>query len=168
MPTFLCRYEIQLTDFNGDTALVSFPDRIPDTNTIANQATQMATLVGALTAATNAKVTRQSFRILFNEAQYLVGTAPPTNAEYSSVTDGAKFNFADGAGERTAATVPAPIEALFGSNSNIIDSTQAQSAAFIAAVESVCHSPNGVLYNLYKGGAKTAHHTRKRVTRLLP
>lgn len=168
MATYLVRYSFSVVDFNGDVAHVSFPDRLSDAETFAMAATNVATLAGVLAAATNGKIIRQSFQVLVNEAQYLVGTAPPTNAEYSSVTDGAKVSFADGAGERMGLTVPAPIEALFGASSNVVDSTQTQAAALIAAVEATCHSPNGVLYNLYTGGAKTGRRYRKRVTRKIP
>jgi hypothetical protein len=168
MASYNLKYKIQVTDINGDVAEVTFPDHLIDTTTMATLAAAMANLVAALAPATNGKVTRQSVSILFNEAQFLVGTAPPTNAEYSSVTDGARFQFADGAGERSAVTVPAPIEALFGGNSNVVDSTQAQAAALITEFETQCHSSSGVLFNLYKGGAKTGRHSRRRVTRLIP
>lgn len=168
MASYNLRYKIQVTDINGDVAEVTFPDHLIDTTTVATLAAAMANLVTALTPATNGKITRQSVAILFNEAQFLVGSSPPANAEYSSVTDGAKFNFADGAGERSAVTIPAPIEALFGASSNVVDSTQAQAAAFIAEFEGQCHSQAGVLFNLYKGGVKTGRHSRRRVTRLIP
>lgn len=168
MASYKLRYTFQVVDFNGDIANVSFPDFLIDTATVAALHTVSANLLGVLAAATNGKITRQGVSILFNEAQYLVGVAPPTNAEYSSVTDGAKFNFADGLSDRTSVTVPAPIEALFGASSNIIDSLQAQAAALIAAVANDCHDPAGGTYNLYKGGAKTGRHTRRRVTRLIP
>lgn len=168
MASYKLKYQFQITDFNGDTANVTFPDFLIDTTTFAAAASVLGTLEGVLAAATNGKVTRQSFTVLVNEAQFLVGTAPPTNAEYSSVTDGAHFAFATGGGLRAAVTVPAPIEAMFGANSNVIDSTQAQAIALIQAFENSCHSPSGPAYNLYKGGVKTGKHTRKRVTRLIP
>jgi hypothetical protein len=168
MASYNLKYKIQVTDFNGDVAEVTFPDHLIDTTTLATLAAAMANLVAALAAATNGKITRQSISVLLNEAQYLVGVAPPTNAEYSSVTDGAKLNFADGAGERSSVTVPAPLEALFGASSNVVDSTQATAAALITEFETQCHSSSGALFNLYKGGAKTGRHSRRRVTRLIP
>lgn len=158
----------QVVDFNGDTALVRFPQFLTDTHTLANVAANVATLEALVAAATNGKVIRQSMSFLVNEAQYIVGTAPPNNAEYSSVTDGAHFSFADGSGNKTAVTIPAPLEAMFGANSNVIDSTQTQAAALIAGVATTTQSPANTAYNLYKGGVKTGRHSRKRVTRLIP
>ena len=168
MTSYNGRYYIQITDINGDVAEVSFPTREPDTTTLAAMQTGLAALATDLAAVTNGKVTRTSFRFLTNEAQYLVGTAPPNNAEYSSVTDGAKLNFADGSGERMSITIPAPLEAIFGASSNVVDSTEADIAALIAQVAASCISPNGVTYNLYKGGVKTGKHSRRRVTKLIP
>lgn len=168
MASYKLRYTFQVVDVNGDVANVSFPDFLIDTATVAALHTVSANLLGVLAASTNGKIIRQGVSILFNEAQYLVGTAPPTNAEYSSVTDGAKLNFADGLGDRISVTIPAPIEALFGTDSNVVDSTEAQVLAFIAAVANDCHDPAGGTYNLYKGGAKVGRHIRRRVTRLIP
>lgn len=168
MATYLVRYNFSVVDFNGDVAHVSFPDRLSDAETFAMAAGNVATFAADLAAATNGKIIRQSFAVLINEAQYLVGTAPPTNAEYSSVTDGAKLSFSDGAGERMAFTIPAPLEAVFGASSNVVDSTHNPPSALITDVETICHSPNGVLYNLYQGGAKTGRRYRRRVTRKIP
>lgn len=168
MARFNMRYLIQVTDILGDVAEVSVPVNNPDTTTVAMLATNAGAVATAVAQATNGKVTRQSVRILFNEAQYLVGTAPPTDAEYSSVTDGARFNFATGAGNRSALTIPAPIEALFGANSNVIDSTQANAAAVIAMFATDSSDETGVQFNLYKGGKKVGHGTRRRATKLIP
>lgn len=160
---------IQITDINGDVATVRIPWNAPDTTTLATLATDMATLEAAVAALTNGKVTRQGVNALFNEAQYLVGTAPPTNAEYSSVTDGAKLQFATGDGQRTSVTIPAVIEAAFGSDSNVVDSTQAAVATFITAFEANAVPPSGSgTYNLYKGGIKVGKRARKRRTALIP
>lgn len=168
MANYNGRFEIQVTDINGDRAMVTFPWHGADTTVVSDIASACAALATVVAAATNGKITKQGFSLFINEAQYLVGTTPPNDAEYSSVTDGARFSFADGAGERTAATIPAPLEALFGANSNVVDSTQTQAAAIIAAVAAQCKSPAGAAYNLYKGGVKTGRHSRKRATRLIP
>lgn len=168
MASYRIRYFIQVTDINGDTALTSIESFSADTATLAQIATDMATLEVALAAATNGKVTRQSVEVLINEAQFLVGTTPPTNAEYSSVTDGARFQFANGQGERASSTIPAPLEALFGPSSNVIDSTQPQSAGWITAFESIARPPSGVSFNLYKGGIKVGRRARRRRTALIP
>lgn len=168
MTNYKGTYDFQVTDFNGDVATVRFPVISSGTATIANLVTNAGTLETALAAATNGKVTRQGFSVLFNEAQYLVGTAPPNNAEYSSVTDGARLQFADGGGERMSVTIPAPLEALFGANSNVVDSTQTDVAAIIAAVASICNSLSGSFFNLYKGGIKVGKRARRRRSPLIP
>lgn len=168
MASYRGRVDLQVVDFNGDTAVVSFPQFLTDTHTIANVATNVAALATVVAAATNGKIIRQSFSFLINVAQYLVGTTPPTNAEYSSVTDGAHFSFGDGAGNRMSCTIPAPLEAMFGASSNVIDPLQTQAAALIAAVAADCQSPANTAYNLYKGGVKVGRHSRKRVTPLIP
>jgi len=162
------RLQFQITDINGDVALCSIPFYVADTTTLADLAADLAIFEPLVAALTNGKVTRQSVSMLVNEAQFLVGTAPPNNAEYSSVTDGARLNFADGSGERMSVTIPAPIEAAFGASSNVVDSTQANVAAFIAAVEANTNTRGGSSFNLYKGGSKVGRGTRRRATRLVP
>jgi hypothetical protein len=168
MARYKLKYTVQVTDINGDVANVDVTSSIGDTVTVAGLATIMAGIVSPIAAATNGKVTRQSVTILFNQAQYLVGTTPPNNAEYSSVTDGARFQFADGAGERTSITIPAPLEAMFGSNSNVIDSTQTQAAGVITMMEANAGDLAGTLFNLYKGGAKVGRGVRRRRSLLVP
>jgi|SRR5579872_5458840 len=161
-------YEIQFTDINGDTALMRVRTALPDTTTFAAAVTGLGALVTDTAALTNAKVTRQSFSVLVNEAQYLVGTSPPNNAEYSSVTDGARLNFADGSGDRMSVTIPAPVEAVFGPNSNVVDSTEADVATFIAQIAATARPAVGGAFNLYKGGIKVGRRARRRVSRLIP
>jgi hypothetical protein len=158
----------QVTDVNGDTAEVSVPTYVPDTNTLANLASSSATFATDIAALTNGKITRRSIGVLLDEAQYIVGTAPPNDAEYSSVTDGARMQFASGSGAKTAVTIPAPVEAVFGTNSNVVDSTVTPVAAFITSMETIPVSPSGGAYTLYKGGVKTGRGSRKRATRLIP
>lgn len=168
MANYNIRLKVQITDINGDVAEATFPMHTSDASTLALVVTSLGTMATSLAALTNGKVTRQSFSVLVNEAQYLVGTTPPTNAEYSSVTDGARLSFADGSGERMAVTIPAPIEALFGTNSNVVDSTVSAVSTFIGDVAANCGSTSGVAFNLYKGGIKVGRHSRKRVTKLIP
>jgi hypothetical protein len=158
----------QIVDFNGDSATMTVKSYAADTTTLAQIATNSTTIGTVLAAATNGKVIRRSAYVLFDVAQYLVGTTPPNNAEYSSVTDGARFNFGNAKGERVALTVPAPLEALFGVNSNVIDPLQTQSAAFIAAIEAATSGPDGVADNLYKGGVKVGRGARVRRSSLIP
>jgi len=168
MASYKVSYEFQVTDINGDVANVVVHAFSADSATLAQIATNVATLDAALAAATNGKVTRQGASVLVNEAQFLVGSTPPTNAEYSSVTDGARFQFANGGGDRASSTIPAPLEAMFGSNSNVIDSTQTQAAAWIAAFESIARGNDGSPLNLYKGGIKVGRRARRRRSALVP
>ena len=168
----MARYKVtavvQVVDVNGDTALVEANFSHADTVTIAQLATDVGNLATAVAQASNGKITRQSVKLLINEAQFIVGTAPPTNASYPSVTDGARFQFADGAGERASLTIPAPIEALFGAGSNVIDSTQTNSAAVIAYATANLTDLAGTALNLYKGGIKVGKRARRRRSALLP
>lgn len=168
MASYKLEYNLVVVDVNGDQAQVRIPTFAADTNTLAALATIMAVWVPDIQALTNGKIIRQGLTVLLNEAQYLVGTAPPTNAEYSSVTDGARLAFANGAGARTALTVPAPLESIFGANTNVVDSTNANVATLIADIAAHTLAPFGGAYNLYKGGVKTGRHSRKRVTHLIP
>jgi hypothetical protein len=168
MANYRGRYEFQVVDINGDTAQVSLPIFVPDTTTVASMVTGMGVLVTDIAALTNGKVTRQGLSLFINEAQYIVGTAPPNNAEYSSVTDGAKLSFADGGGDRMSVTIPAPVEAVFGANSNVVDSTVSAVATFISDVAAHCFASSGGAFNLYKGGVKVGKHSRRRITKLIP
>jgi len=159
----------QVTDINGDTATLRIPVPLPDTTTIANLATELGVFEPLIAALTNGKITRQGFSVLVNEAQFLVGTTPPVDAEYSSVTDGAKLQFASGNGDRASVTIPAPIEAMFGANSNVVDSTQTDTAAFIAQYKtSAGTEPGPTVLNLYKGGIKVGKRARRRRSALIP
>jgi len=161
-------YILQVTDINGDVATVKVPSFHPDTTTLAAVATLLGTFATDIQALTQGKITRQSFGMLVNEAQFLVGTTPPFNLEYSSVTDGAHLSYASGQGERMALTVPAPLESIFGANSNVVDSTNANVATLSADIAAHAASPANHNYNLYKGGVKVGKHSRRRATRLIP
>jgi len=168
MAAYNMEFVYTVVDINGDVAVVRVRRNDGDARTLAQLATTNAALEAGLAAMTNGKVIRQGVNVLFNEAQFLVGTTPPVNAEFSTVTDGAKFSFANGNGERTSTTIPAPIEALFGANSNVIDSTQTQAAAWIALIAADSNAPSGAAYNLYKGGIKVGKRARIRRTSLIP
>ena len=168
MASYPVRFYFQVTDILGDVANVSLPDFLADTTTLADIATALALFEPEIAALTNGKVTRQGIHVLVNEAQYIVGTAPPNNAEYSSVTDGARIQIADGLGERSSFTIPAPIAGVFGTNSNVVDSTQAGVAALLASIAITLKSTSGNFYNLYKGGVKVGRGARRRGTKLIP
>jgi hypothetical protein len=166
--TYNLEYVFEFVDVNGDTANVRIPSNQGDARTIAQLATTAGALGAAITACSNAKGIRTGVNILFTEAQLIVGTAPPTNAEYSSVTDGARLQFANGVGSRAAITIPAPLEADFGSSSNVVDSTNANIAALITAYAADASDKGGVAFNLYKGGIKVGKRARRRRSSLVP
>lgn len=164
MASYNAYYVVQITDVNGDSALVRLESLVSDTTTIAAIATQCAAAATALAAASNGKVTSQSFDIGFVKAQISAGTAPPpTNATYPSVTDGAKLSFINSAGGRRSVTVPAPLLTDFKTGSNTVNPADTNMAALIAYIEGLAAIDGST--NLYDGGVKVAHHARKRATR---
>src|ERR1700682_1937657 len=107
MANYTLEFEIQITDVNGDSALTRIQQVVPDTQTLAVMATTSTNLTAAVAACTNGKVTATGVHAIFSKAQISAGTAPPpASAIYPSVTDGARLNFANSAGERRALTVP--------------------------------------------------------------
>lgn len=165
------RYHVQITDVNGDTAVTSFQSRADDGVGNTDLAAIVATLNTFATdvaAVTNGKITEKSFTVLVDKAQYLVGTSPPADNKYPSVTDGARIQFANAQGERTSLTIPAPIEAVFGALSMVVDSTQTNMATLIAFIKANAEDVNGNLLNLYKGGIKVGKRARRRRSALVP
>lgn len=168
MANYTGYYEYEFVDINGDTANVRVPFFTGDARTVAQMATTANAIGAALDACTNAKAVRVGFSFLIVEAQLIVGTTPPNNAEYSSVTDGARLQFANGVGSRTSLTVPAPLESDFGASSNVVDSTNANVAALIAEIQIAASDKGGNVFNLYKGGIKVGRRARRRRSSLVP
>ena len=169
MANYTVEQTFEIVDVNGDTANVRVPSLQADTRTIAQAQTTNAAIAAALIACSNGKIIRRGYSVQFDEAQFIVGTTPPTNAEYSSVTDGARLQFANALGERMSLTVPAPLEADFGTSSNVVDSTDVNVAALIALITGgAATGKSGTAFNLYKGGIKTGRGARRRRTSLIP
>ena len=168
MANYKGSYTVEIVDINGDHAVMRIPTLQIDTRTLAQLATTSGALGTAIVALTNGKVVKTGFSFDIVTAQYLVGATPPFNAEYSSVTDGARMQFSNALRERMSATVPAPLEHVFGANSNIVDSTQADVAAFIALIAADATGASGTAFNLYEGGVKTGKGARRRRTALIP
>lgn len=169
MARYNIRWHFQVTDINGDTANFSFPTNVPDTATLAGLATDVLAIEALLVPLTNGKVTNAGFTVLQGKSAIVVGTTPPNNAEYSSVTDGAKLQFASNDGQKTACTIPAPLEHVFGASSNVVDSTQTDVAALIAYIEANATTPTGTnQYAFYKGGIKVGKRARRRRSALVP
>src|SRR6266446_3808733 len=107
MASYASAFELQITDVNGDSALMKVTTFLPDTLTVANIVTALGNLVTAVAACTNGKVTSQGFHFVTNKAQISTATAPPPAAGvYPSVTDGARLSFANSAGGKRVVVVP--------------------------------------------------------------
>lgn len=168
MANYYVEYEYQIVDVNGDTALTRVPSLQVDSLTVAQLVTKSGAIGAVLAACTNGKVIRTSASIGIVTAQFIVGTAPPTNAEYSSVTDGARLNFANGTGSRMSLTIPAPLESDFGTASNVVNPADGNIAPLIAEIASAATDRGGTLFNLYKGGVKVGRRARLRRSALVP
>jgi hypothetical protein len=168
MANYYVEYEFQIVDVNGDTALTRVPSLQVDTVTLAAMITKSNAIGAALIACSNGKTVRTSISITNITAQLIVGSAPPTNAEYSSVTDGARLNFANGTGARMSLTVPAPLESDFGPSSNVVNPLDTNVAALIGEIASTATDRGGTLFNLYKGGIKVGKRARLRRSSLVP
>jgi hypothetical protein len=168
MANYPARYTIEVVDVNGDVAITTMPTLHGDANTVAQMATESGLFNTALAATTNSKVIKRSVTILFDEAQLVVGSSPPNNAEYSSVTDGARLQFSNNLGERYSMTVPAPLESDFGTSSNVVNSADTNVAALISFIISHATNQAGTLFNLYKGGIKVGRRARRRRSSLVP
>jgi len=161
-------YTFEYVDINGDTATTRIPTLQVDTRTLAQLVTTSNTLGAGINLLTNAKAIKTGFAFEVVTAQYIVGSSPPNNAEYSTVTDGARLQFSNSLRERFAMTVPAPLEHVFGALSNIVDSTQTDVAALIALIAADAVGASGTAFNLYEGGVKTGRGARRRRSSLIP
>ena len=168
MANYMAHHHFTIVDVNGDQATVTVPQQTPDSRTVAILATANAAIGTAILACSNGKTIQRSVTILLDEAQLIVGTTPPTNAEYSSVTDGARLQFANNIGERYAMTVPAPLESDFGAASNVVNPTDANVAALITTITADATGKSGTTLNLYKGGIKVGKRARTRRSALVP
>lgn len=168
MASFDAHYTLEYVDVNGDTATVRMPFQAGDAGTIAGIHTNGSALQAVVDACTNAKNISLSVTVLFNKAHLIVGTTPPNDAEYSSVTDGARLQFGNSLGERNSVTIPAPLESDFGASSNVVDSTDANVAALIAFWQANAANPSNTLFNLYSGGIKVGRRARIRRSSLVP
>ncbi len=168
MASYEGHLEVQITDINGDVAQVRMPVAFADTKTLAQINTEVGTFATNVGAVSNGLVTLKGFSVKFAEAAYVVGVSPPANTEYSSVTDGARLQFADTAGGRSSITIPAPLESMFGTASNVVNPLDANTALLIAFFAANAGSLSGLNYTLYKGGIKVGRRARRRRSALIP
>ncbi len=163
MANYTLEFGYQITDVNGDTAQIRIQQVVADTQTLAVLKTTSDNVLAKITPLTNGKVTSRTVTVIQDKAQISAATAPPpADAIYPSVTDGARLNFQNAAGERRSLTIPAVIEAAFASGTTTVNPAQADVAALIAIIEGLVDFDGAT--NLYAGGVKVAHHSRKRVT----
>jgi len=161
-------FALEIVDVNGDTAHATMPINVSDAAVLSDLVTQSATFASDLIACSNGKVIRQRVSFLLDEAQYIIGTTPPSDNKYPSVTDGARIQFSNAGGSRSSLTIPAPLEAVFGAGSMVVDPTQAQVAALLTFYKGLASDRAGNLFNLYKGGVKVGRGARIRRTSLRP
>lgn len=156
-------YNFQITDVNGDSANMRISSITPDTTTVASLVTNSGTINALIAPLTNGKVTSRTITLEVDKAQISAATAPPpTDATYPSVTDGARMSFSNAAGARRTIVVPAPVESDFKTDSNVVNPSDTNVAAFIAEI--VALGNLGGATNLYEGGVKVGRHSRRRAT----
>jgi len=167
MAIYKLTYWMDVVDVDGDVARVALNTFEGDTGTVADIATNSATFGTDLIALSNGKTIRRGATLLFDEAQLIVGTAPPTDAIYPKVEDGARLQFSNALGSRASITVPAPKEAVFKDEGerNTVDPTAAAVATFITFFKATAQDAGLNALNLYQGGVKVAKHARRRPSR---
>ena len=163
MANFLVEHSVTIADIDGQLATTRFRVRNADTLTLAIAKTTQDAFVSAVSAMTNGKVVQSSMSVLFDRAQLIPGTPPPTDATYPSVTDGARLNFAAADGSTGHITIPAPTESTFlaAPDRDFVDPAGAASA-LIAFLKTNMSDAGGTFLNLYQGGIKTGKSARRR------
>lgn len=90
-----------------------------------------------------------------------IGATTPTGAQYRLTQDVALLNFATVPGTSIQVTIPAPIAAVFGANSTVVDPTNALVLAVIAGVLGVLTDVAGNPATAYIGGSKASRRTEQ-------
>src|SRR5207237_1255233 len=90
-----------------------------------------------------------------------IGAVTPSGGTYSLAQDVALFNFATVPGQSLQLIVPAPLQAIFGANSTIVDPTNALVLALIADVVGTMTDEAGNLVTAYKSGSKGSRRTEQ-------
>lgn len=164
MANYPAELEYQITDVNGDSALVRITTLTTDTTVVSGLVSLLNSTGALIAACTNGKVTSQGFRFNQFKAQISAGTAPPpASATYPSVTDGARLTFANSAGGRRVVVIPAPLLTDFVTGTNTVDPGDANISALITGLEAISDLDGAT--NLYEGGVKVGRHSRKRPAR---
>lgn len=149
-------------DVNGDRAQMRIPHLLADTTTLAGLSTLVnlyRTAIGAPGTTTNAAEVSWTASVLIQQSTSLA----PVDAEFPSVVDKARSVFQSGNGERTAISLPAPIETCFHipPADSTVNPAGAESA-FFAVVVANAKSKSGSLYALNIGGIRKGARPRRR------
>jgi hypothetical protein len=90
-----------------------------------------------------------------------IGAAAPVGGQYHLCQDVALLNFATVPGTSIQVVIPAPIAAVFGPNSTVVESSNVLVAAVIAAVIGVLTDAAGNVVTAYIGGSKASRRTEQ-------
>jgi hypothetical protein len=112
-------------------------------------------LTSALQAGSNSNL------LFVTQALPAIGTTTPLGAQYRLCQDVALFNFQTVAGTSIQIALPAPLLALFGANSTVVDATNALSASIIAAAIGTLADNAGNLATAFAGGSKSSRRTEQ-------
>jgi hypothetical protein len=112
-------------------------------------------LNGSMQAASNAILTYAT------QGLPAIGSGTPAGAQFRLTQDVALFNFQTIPGTTVQLVVPAPLLAVFGANSTVVDPTAALSAAIIAQALGVLSDINGNPATAYAGGSKGSRRTEQ-------
>ena len=164
MASYPAELEFQVTDVNGDSALMRLTTLYPDTTTLAGLATTLSATGTLIAACTNGKITSQGFRFTQFKAQISTATAPPpANATYPSVTDGDRLTFANSAGGRRVVVIPAPLLTDFVTGTNTVNPGDGNIGPLITQIQALSDLDGST--NLYEGGVKVGRHSRRKPAR---
>jgi hypothetical protein len=90
-----------------------------------------------------------------------IGASAPVGGQYHLTQDVALLNFATIPGTSIQVTIPAPVAAVFGANSTVVDPTNPLVAAVIAAAIGVLTDAAGNPVTAYVGGSKASRRTEQ-------
>jgi hypothetical protein len=162
MANYKAVHSITVTDADGHASTCSFSvGALGDTTTVAQLATSNAAINTVLAPLTNGKVTRRSVSILLDEAQG-VGT----DAAYPDIEQKAVLTFANAKGSKALFHIPAPVAAIFQAPpvADIVDLTNADVAAFLAAYEGQARDAGANPYNLCLGGSLSSRRRARLIS----
>lgn len=90
-----------------------------------------------------------------------VSGATPGTGQYNLTSDLAVLVFQTGVGTGVRVAIPAPLSAIFGTNSNVVDPTNPTVAAIIAAVVGTLGDAGGNVVTAYVSGIKSSRRVEQ-------